>query len=82
MGKRYTVITRAMFDDDRREIEVLTSWEAADYLRMHIKTVRRLVSDGKIPGNKLGGTWRFLKSDLIAWFRENGTTTKNQEHQA
>ena len=46
---------------------VMTSVEAAEYLKMHVKTVCRLAKEGKIPAKKVGSEWRFLKSVLDRW---------------
>ncbi|MFT5233863.1 MAG: excisionase family DNA binding protein [Candidatus Krumholzibacteriia bacterium] len=50
--------------------QVMTSVEAADYLKMHVKTVCRLAKDGKIPARKVGSEWRFLRTVLDAWLSE------------
>jgi excisionase family DNA binding protein len=44
--------------------EVMTSVEAAEYLKMHVKTVCRLAKEKKIPAKKVGSEWRFLRSVL------------------
>lgn len=44
--------------------DVLTAEEVAEYLRIHPYTVRRLARDGKLPGFKIGGQWRFRKESL------------------
>ena len=49
--------------------EVLNSEEAARFLRIHVKTTLRLARQGKIPGCKVGGEWRFLRSELTEWLR-------------
>ncbi len=46
---------------------VMTSTEAADYLKMHVKTVCRLAKEGKIPAKKVGSEWRFLRAVLDKW---------------
>jgi excisionase family DNA binding protein len=51
--------------------EVLTTREAAIFLRVHEKTLCRLARQGKIPGNKVGGEWRFMRNDLVRWI-QNG----------
>lgn len=51
--------------------EVLTTREAATFLKVHEKTLCRLARRGKIPGNKVGGEWRFMKNDLVRWI-QNG----------
>lgn len=53
------------------EGEILTLDEMAAYLKAGKRTVYRLVADGKLPGFKLGGTWRFRRSDLDSWIAAN-----------
>jgi excisionase family DNA binding protein len=50
--------------------DVLTAEEAAMYLRVSLKTLYRLASAGKIPGQKVGRAWRFRRADLVAFLRE------------
>jgi len=50
--------------------QVMTSVEAAEYLKMHVKTVCRLAKEGKIPARKVGSEWRFLRSVLDRWLAE------------
>lgn len=47
--------------------EILTLDEVAAYLKAGKKTVYRLAQQGQIPGFKLGGTWRFRRSELNHW---------------
>jgi excisionase family DNA binding protein len=51
--------------------QVMTSVEAAAYLKMHVKTVCRLAKEGKIPAKKVGSEWRFLRSVLDRWLTES-----------
>jgi len=44
--------------------EILTAQEVAKYLRIHSYTVKRLARVGKLPGFKIGGQWRFDKSQI------------------
>lgn len=53
------------------EGEILTLDEVAAYMKAGKRTVYRLAADGKIPGFKLGGTWRFRRSDLDKWIAAN-----------
>ncbi len=50
--------------------QVMTSVEAAAYLKMHVKTVCRLAKEGKIPAKKVGSEWRFLRNVLDNWLSE------------
>lgn len=45
------------------EGEVLTLEEVAAYLKAGKRTVYRLAAEKRIPAFKLGGTWRFLRSE-------------------
>jgi len=48
----------------------MTMWEVADFLRLTEKTAYRLASEGKIPGFKVGGSWRFRKEEIDAWIED------------
>ena len=45
--------------------EILTPSQVAELLRIHVKTVYRLASEGTIPGNRIGRSWRFRKRDIL-----------------
>ncbi|KJF97234.1 methylation-associated defense system helix-turn-helix domain-containing protein MAD1 [Photobacterium leiognathi] len=47
--------------------QILTLKEVATYLKLAEKTAYRLASEGKLPGFKVGGSWRFKKDDLEKW---------------
>ena len=47
--------------------EILTLDEVAAYLKAGKKTDYRLVQQGQLPGFKLGGTWRFRRTELDRW---------------
>lgn len=49
------------------ESEILTLEEVAAYLKVGKRTVYRLAQKGDIPAFKLGGTWRFRRSELDQW---------------
>lgn len=56
--------------------EILTLKEVAEYLKLAEKTAYRLAADGKLPGFKVGGSWRFKQSDIESWITEQ----KNREN--
>ncbi|MBD8198667.1 helix-turn-helix domain-containing protein [Pantoea agglomerans] len=47
--------------------QILTLKEVAAYLKLAEKTAYRLASERKLPGFKVGGSWRFKKDDLEKW---------------
>lgn len=49
------------------ESEMMTLRELAAYLKMPEKTLYRLAAEGKVPGFKVGASWRFRKSEIDKW---------------
>ena len=47
--------------------EIMTLKEVAEYLKLAEKTAYRLAAEGKIPGFKVGGSWRFRKVSIEDW---------------
>ena len=56
--------------------EILTIREVAELLKINEKTAYRLTADGKIPGFRVGGSWRFRLSDIDQWIEEQRTATR------
>jgi excisionase family DNA binding protein len=56
--------------------EILTLKELAGYLKLTEKTAYRLAAEGKLPGFKVGGSWRFKVSTIQDWIKENTEITK------
>ena len=50
--------------------EILTLKEVAEYLKLADKTAYRLAAEGKLPGFKVGGSWRFKREDVLLWIEE------------
>jgi excisionase family DNA binding protein len=44
--------------------EILTLKDVAKYLKLAEKTAYRLAAEGKLPGFKVGGSWRFKHEDV------------------
>ncbi len=49
------------------DTDIMTIKEVSDYLKLTEKTAYRLAAEGKIPGFKVGGAWRFKRGDINAW---------------
>ena len=56
--------------------EILTLKEVAKYLKLADKTAYRLAAEGKLPGFKVGGSWRFRKTDIQTWINLQKTSKK------
>jgi excisionase family DNA binding protein len=48
----------------------MTIKELAAYLKMAEKTLYRLAANGDVPGFKIGGAWRFRKSEIDKWIEK------------
>jgi excisionase family DNA binding protein len=53
--------------DSLMEDRLMTVKQLAAYLSVNERTVLKLVSDGSIPGVKVGSQWRFRKAMIDAW---------------
>lgn len=50
--------------------DILTIREVSEYLKLNEKTTYRLASERKISGFKVGGAWRFRKTEIDRWIKE------------
>lgn len=59
-------------------MELLTPNELSRILKLHPFTVTRLAREGKLPGFKVGGSWRFRKDQFERWVERetNGKTRR------
>lgn len=49
---------------------LLTPEEAAELLKLHPWTVRRMLREGILPGAKIGDNWRIRRSDIDKFFEK------------
>ncbi len=59
--------------------DIFTIKELSTYLKLAEKTAYRLASDGKLPGFKVGGAWRFRKAEVDRWIIEQELNNKKQD---
>ena len=52
------------------ESGLMTLVEVAEYLKIAQRTAYGWVKDGKLPGFKIGGAWRFDRTDMEKWVDE------------
>lgn len=60
--------------------EILTLDEVAAYLKAGKRTVYRLAAAKKIPAFKIGGTWRFSRSEIDTWIKHQSVTENDVSH--
>ncbi len=57
--------------DDKNGDKALTTEDACQFLSISRQTLYKLVKSKRIPGRKVGDNYRFLKSDLIRYFKND-----------
>lgn len=55
------------------EADILTILEVAKYLKVAERTVYRLAAAKKIPAFKVGGAWRFSRSEIDHWIKSQSS---------
>jgi excisionase family DNA binding protein len=65
------VTTSALLGDAKLSVveRPLTCEEAAAFVRVHPRTVKRMARAGKVPGHFRFGRWYFYASELDCWMR-------------
>src|SRR5215475_5368266 len=59
-----------MAENRKEDDEILTVGQVSKLLKLHQRTIYKLVRNGTIPGRRVGKSWRFLKSEIIKWFEK------------
>ncbi len=49
----------------------LTVKQVAEYLQLSTSKIYGLVKDGVIPASSIGSQWRFDKSEIDEWLKQN-----------
>jgi excisionase family DNA binding protein len=60
---------------------LLTTEEVADFLRVDIVTVRRLVNRGELPAYRIGNEYRFTRADLEEFLKRQRVSTREEAKQ-
>lgn len=61
------------------EGEILTIKQVADYLKVTERTIYRLAAAKQIPAFKVGGSWRFSRTDIDSWIKQQ--SAEGHEHE-
>jgi len=56
-----------------------TLQDVAEYLQIKERTIYNWAQNGKIPGFKLGNTWRFKREDIDLWIEERKRDTSRSQ---
>ena len=59
---------------------ILTVAQAAEYLKVCDKTVRRLITKKELAASKVGKSWRIQKADIDEYLLQNSNKNIDNEH--
>ncbi len=60
-------------------MDVYTINQIAPILKYDTRTLQRMAERGEIPARKVGGEWRFTRSELLTWLETRVNSTSEQE---
>jgi excisionase family DNA binding protein len=52
------------------EDELMTTRELQEFLRVDRTTIYSMLNEGRLPGFKVGGQWRFSRREITTWLQE------------
>ena len=61
--------------------QILTVKQVADYLSINERTVYRMANSKKIPGFKVGSSWRFKLDEIEQWIKEQHNQAEMGKHE-
>ena len=53
-----------------KDDEILTVTQVSEFLKLHQRTIYKLVRNGMIPGRRVGKKWRFLASEIMKFLQK------------
>ncbi|GHO73992.1 DNA-binding protein [Ktedonobacter sp. SOSP1-85] len=59
--------------------DILDADEVGEMLKIHPRTVKRLASQGELPGFKVGGQWRFRREAIDEYIRRQEQQHNDQK---
>ena len=64
-----TIISAKTMPSSQSDNAIMTIGEVAESLKVTERTIYRLAGVKQIPAFKVGGSWRFSKSDIDEWIQ-------------
>lgn len=62
-----------------KEGEILNIKQVSEFLQVTERTIYRLAAAKKIPAFKVGGTWRFSRSDIDSWIKQQTSSVDHED---
>ena len=74
----FTALHARQMDSSSDPASIMTIKEVSDYLKVTERTIYRLAAGKQIPAFKVGGSWRFSRSEIDQWIKSQSSMPTEQ----
>lgn len=74
----FTALHARQMDSSSDSASIMTIKEVSDYLKVTERTIYRLAAGKQIPAFKVGGSWRFSRSEIDQWIKSQSSMPTEQ----
>jgi len=74
----FTASPTTQMDSSSDPAAIMTIKEVSDYLKVTERTIYRLAAGKQIPSFKVGGSWRFSRSEIDQWIKSQSSMPMEQ----
>lgn len=74
----FTASQTPQMDSSSDLVNIMTIKEVSDYLKVTERTIYRLAAGKQIPAFKVGGSWRFSRSEIDQWIKSQSSMPTDQ----
>lgn len=74
----FTASRTTQMDSSSDPSSIMTIKEVSDYLKVTERTIYRLAAGKQIPAFKVGGSWRFSRSEIDQWIKSQSSMPMDQ----
>lgn len=74
----FTALHDQQMDSSSDSVSIMTIKEVSDYLKVTERTIYRLAAGKQIPAFKVGGSWRFSRSEIDLWIKSQSSMPMDQ----
>ena len=74
----FTASQTPQMDSSSDPASIMTIKEVSDYLKVTERTIYRLAAGKQIPAFKVGGSWRFSRSEIDQWIKSQSSMPTEQ----
>ena len=74
----FTASQTPQMDSSSDPVSIMTIKEVSDYLKVTERTIYRLAAGKQIPAFKVGGSWRFSRSEIDQWIKSQSSMPMDQ----